>query len=100
MDDVCGDEFGFDNQVMIDALKYHYEENFQKQNHYISPKASNKAIESVAFLLARAYNKYIESENLGHRLLDIHNAQFIDLPRDFLAQIGEPIPEVEDTSSN
>lgn len=99
LDDVCGDQFGFDNQVMIDALKYHYEKNLQKQNHYISPKASNKAIESVAFLLARAYNRYIESENLDHRLLDIHNAQFIDLPRDFLSQIGEPIPETEDTSS-
>lgn len=94
-----GDEFGYDNDIMIKALKWAFEKNVWKPNHYCTPRAAGKAIESVAFHMCRTYNKYVEENDIPTKLLDWNT--HIGLPKDFLAILGiEPkTEEKEDFSS-
>ncbi|MFZ9815549.1 MAG: hypothetical protein ACO3EO_09735 [Candidatus Kapaibacteriota bacterium] len=91
-------EFGYDNNIMIDSLKWSFDKYMWKPGHYCSPRANGKAIESVAFHMCRAYNKYVEECNVPTKLLDWDT--YIGLPTDFLALLNiEPeIDEEEDFS--
>lgn len=92
-------EFGYDNDVMIEALKWSFEKYVWKPGHYCTPRANGKAIESVAFHMCRAYNKYVEECNIPTKPLDWN--VYIGLPNDFLALLNiEPeIDEEEDMTS-
>tara|TARA_Y100000361_G_C11128076_1_gene327210 strand:+ start:73 stop:1302 length:1230 start_codon:yes stop_codon:yes gene_type:complete len=60
-DKLYNGEFGYDNEVMIKALKWKYDKDAVSHNFYISPRENNKSYESVAYRMGLIYNEYVES---------------------------------------
>ena len=109
-EDYNGD-FGYDNEVMIEALRWGYEEYVgAKPKYYITPRADGLAYPSVAYHLGRMYNRYLLSqgaavyvggeENLSEKynkgdILYVEDGgqglnldEYLDLPDEFKAQVG------------
>jgi hypothetical protein len=94
LSDTFNGDFGYDNKIMIQSLCWAYNQNAFTPKNYCSPRASGKAIESVAFHLGRIYNTYIEKNEIDATLLDLNS--YIGLPKDFLVQIGIDVEEEEE----
>ena len=85
-------EWGFDNSIMIKALKWAYESKGLTAKDYCTPRASGKPYETVAFHFLRlAYNDYVvspqyikENKCTG---LQLHYRHF-GFEKSFLATIG------------
>ncbi len=62
-EDYNGD-FGYDNEIMIKALRWGYEEyeGHAKPKYYTTPRADGLAYPSVAYNLGRMYNRYLVSQ--------------------------------------
>ena len=90
-DEIYNGDFGFDNDIMIEALKWGYTNLVAKPSYYITPRANGKNYESVAYHLGRMYNRYVESDGYqGDRFKDLLDLnEYLPMPNTFLTQIGE-----------
>jgi len=112
LDDDYNGDFGYDNEIMIKALKWGYEEfeGHAKPNYYTTPRAQGLAYPSVAYNLGRMYNRYLVSQgvdvyqggdkemdkkyNLGDILCvedggeGLNLDEYLDLPDEFKTQVG------------
>ena len=110
-EDYNGD-FGYDNEIMIKALRWGYEEyeGHAKPKYYTTPRADGLAYPSVAYNLGRMYNRYLVSQgadvyqggdkemdkkyNLGDILYvedggeGLNLDEYLDLPDEFKTQVG------------
>ena len=110
-EDYNGD-FGYDNEIMIKALRWGYEEyeGHAKPKYYITPRADGLAYPSVAYNLGRMYNRYLVSQgadvyqggdkemdkkyNLGDILCvedggeGLNLDEYLALPDEFKTQVG------------
>ena len=110
-EDYNGD-FGYDNEIMIKALRWGYEEyeGHAKPKYYTTPRADGLAYPSVAYNLGRMYNRYLVSQgadvyqggdkemdkkyNLGDILYvedggeGLNLDEYLDLPNEFKTQVG------------
>ena len=108
-------EFGYDNEIMIEALAWGYNEfeGNAKPNYYITPRASGLAYPSVAYHLGRMYNRYLVSQGAdtykgGDQEMDkkynkgdiiyvedggqgLNLNEYLDLPDTFKTQVGVDI---------
>ena len=114
-------EFGYDNDTMIKALEWGYNEfeGQAKPNYYTTPRAQGLAYPSVAYNMGRMYNRYVLSqggavyaggeEDLSEKynkgdLLYVEDGgqglnldEYLDLPDTFKTQVGV---DVSKKSSN
>ena len=61
MDNTYNGAWGYDNQIMIDAMKWAYQNKKLEASNYCSPRANGKPYETIAFHFIRlAYNPYCE----------------------------------------
>jgi len=115
-EDYNGD-FGYDNEIMIKALTWGYEEYTYegkevnaKPKFYTTPRADKLAYPSVAYNLGRMYNRYLVSQGAdiyqgGDKEMDkkynvgdilcvedggegLNLDEYLNLPADFKAQVG------------
>ena len=104
MDNKFNGAWGYDNQTMIDAIKWAFQEKKLglEPTNYCSPRASGKPYETIAFHFIRlAYNPYCEAHGRKGDQLSFKHFGFDSA---FLATIGiDPKllkdNEEEDTSS-
>tara|TARA_Y100000022_G_C13227065_1_gene365452 strand:+ start:95 stop:1396 length:1302 start_codon:yes stop_codon:yes gene_type:complete len=77
--------WGYDNDVMIEALKWAYQMGIKPSN-LITPRANGKPYETIAFHLLRlAYNPYCKEMGMDEKVLSYEHFGFDDA---FLATIG------------
>ena len=112
LDEDYNGDFGYDNEIMIKALRWGYEEyeGHAKPKYYITPRADGLAYPSVAYNMGRMYNRYLVSQgadvyqggdkemNKKYNKGDIicvedggeglNLDEYLDLPADFKAQVG------------
>ena len=105
-------DFGFDNETMIKALAWGYNEyeGEAKPNYYTTPRANGLAYPSVAYNMGRMYNRYLVGQGAdvyqgGDREMDkkynigdiiyvedggqgINLDEYLDLPDSFKTQVG------------
>lgn len=82
-------DFGYDNDVMIEALKWKQDKDGANHAFYITPRENNNNYKSVAFRMGLIYNEYVESLPLSKRpdVLDLD--KYIPMGDLYLMQIGE-----------
>ena len=105
-------DFGFDNETMIKALAWGYNEyeGEAKPNYYTTPRANGLAYPSVAYNMGRMYNRYLVSQgadvyqgkdqemdkkyNIGDIIYvedggqGLNLDEYLDLPDSFKTQVG------------
>ena len=105
-------DFGFDNEIMIKALAWGYNEyeGEAKPNYYTTPRANGLAYPSVAYNMGRMYNRYLVSQGAdvyrgGDKEMDkkynvgdiihvedngegLNLDEYLDLPDSFKTQVG------------
>lgn len=91
LDRLHNGEFGYDNSVMIKALKWKLKRDGAGHSFYTSPRENNKTYQSVAFRLGLIYNEYVESLSSTSPdtpdLLDLE--KYIPMGDLYLMQIGK-----------
>ena len=86
MDNTYNGAWGYDNELMIKALKWAYQTKKLEPSDYCSPKASGKPYETIAFHFLRlAYNPYCVEHGMEQNQLSFKHFGFKDA---FLATIG------------
>ena len=111
LDEDYNGDFGYDNEVMIEALRWGYEEYVgAKPKYYTTPRADGLAYPSIAYNLGRMYNRYLLSqgaavyaggeEDLSEKynkgdILYVEDGgqglnldEYLDLPDEFKSQVG------------
>ena len=96
-DKLYNGEFGYDNEVMIKALKWKYDKDAVSHNFYISPRENNKSYESVAYRMGLIYNEYVESLPLTIDRPDVLDLdKYIPMGDVYKMQIGVMEEKVND----
>ena len=86
MDNTYNGAWGYDNDLMIKALKWAYQTQKLEPSDYCTPKASGKPYETIAFHFLRlAYNPYCVEHGMEQNQLSFKHFGFKDA---FLATIG------------
>ena len=96
MDNTYNGAWGYDNQIMIDAMKWAYQNKKLEASNYCSPRANGKPYESIAFHFIRlAYNPYCELVLKDEtKKLSFKHFGFDDA---YLSTIGESKKSLKDT---
>ena len=86
MDNTYNGAWGYDNELMIKALKWAYQTKKLEPSDYCTPRASGKPYETIAFHFLRlAYNPYCVENGMEDKQLSFKHFGFKDA---FLATIG------------
>tara|TARA_Y100000768_G_C23960127_1_gene674891 strand:+ start:670 stop:1902 length:1233 start_codon:yes stop_codon:yes gene_type:complete len=82
-------DFGYDNDVMIKALKWKQDKFEAGHAFYTTPRENNNTYKSVAFRMGLIYNEYVESLPLSKRPDTLDLDKYIPMGDLYLMQIGQ-----------
>ena len=100
LDKLYNGEFGYDDDVMINALKWKYQQDGAGHTFYTSPRENNKNYQSVAYRMGLIYNEYVETLPLSSDTPNVLElTKYIPMGDLYLMQIGKKIEKEKEENA-